>query len=71
MEQKRLGAAASYLRIIQALDDLDSLKNCVLKLLEEALTEDQIELAGDLIRFLRNIQEDGFFFKEILILNFF
>eukprot|EP01116_Phalansterium_solitarium_P024423 TRINITY_DN8953_c2_g1_i3.p1 TRINITY_DN8953_c2_g1~~TRINITY_DN8953_c2_g1_i3.p1 ORF type:complete len:699 (-),score=273.35 TRINITY_DN8953_c2_g1_i3:217-2313(-) len=45
--------AASYLRIVQNVQGLSEGRRCALKLLDVALRQDDLELAGDLVGFLQ------------------
>lgn len=54
---KRVQSAASYLRILQFLEGTRESRACALKLLDETLNSDDMELAGDLMRFLQPSDE--------------
>jgi len=57
LQSKQVQSAASYLRILQFLEGTRESRLCALKLLEETLNTDDLELAGDLIRFLQPSEE--------------
>jgi len=52
LARKKVQTAASYLRILQYIEGKPDARLCALKLLDEALNIDDLELAGDLRRFL-------------------
>ncbi|EGC38182.1 hypothetical protein DICPUDRAFT_149161 [Dictyostelium purpureum] len=55
----RIEIAASYLKILQHLTGDDTSRKCAIDLLEISLDFDNIDLAGDLVRFLHTSDEDN------------
>ncbi|KAG8833092.1 hypothetical protein FRC17_000031 [Serendipita sp. 399] len=66
MRDTRLTTAASYLLVLHNIQQLDETIDDAVKLLSKAIEKKSWDIAKDLIRFLRSIDEDGAVLKDVL-----
>lgn len=66
LREERLPSAASYLLVLHNLQQLEETSNDAVRLLSRAMEVKAWDIAKDLMRFLRSIDEDGSVLSEVL-----
>ncbi|KAG8760105.1 hypothetical protein FRC14_004091 [Serendipita sp. 396] len=66
MRDTRLPTAASYLLVLHNIQQLEETIEDAVKLLSKAIEKKSWDIAKDLMRFLRSIDEDGAVLKDVL-----
>lgn len=66
MQDGRLTSAASYLLVLHNLQQLEETSEDAVRLLSRAMERESWDIAKDLMRFLRSIDEEGEVLREVL-----
>jgi hypothetical protein len=66
MREGRLTSAASYLLVLHNIQQLEETCEDAVRLLSQAIETNSSDIAKDLMRFLRSIDEDGSVLKDVL-----